>query len=45
MSALNKPLTDVVSYEVIFEDFIIVISVRFARTDLQEFKLKESHDE
>ena len=32
---MNKPLTDVVAYEVFFEDFIIVISVRLARTDLQ----------
>ena len=43
---MNKSLTDVVTYEVFFfEDFIIVISVRIARTDLQKFKLKESHSD
>ena len=41
-SALNKPLKDVVAYEVIFEDFL---SVLLATTDLQEFKLEESHYE
>ena len=41
-SALNKPLKDVVAYEVNFKDFL---SVLLATTDLQEFKFEESHYE